>query len=657
MVSPSLSGGAPSPQGRPGLLALLGGIDEAKAESLLASSKGSAPQLPSPITGLLLSLRYDPVAVLELVDKLWPYRLHPRSGPGRRQEDPLPLVCYLLPFCDAVHGGVINLANIYRRLKADKEYRRMCGYVDRLPSRSVLQKTSTVMVRNWSRFQECFLSPEDYEKVRRRTSRSLDGLSVRSSSGLDLSMLSDELQGRGWTDGLPPLYRFEERFFSMLHPVGLPHLEVCEFPSRDISVGVDVEVPTLVEVGKQKSSSGRYPRDWRAYNLAQTHEESDVKALLGGFCEIITYMENLLLGPRGKGRPRWSLGHVVFALVWKVYRCISSRRSQSPLREAAMQGYLGNSSLSSLSRGNGVVLDSPAGESEYLKFNTVSESMRSDWLMPLLLELVSVVAAPLRDLETVFALDSTGLSTRIFGRWLDDKPKKDSDEETSDGDEGGDAGSEARDEDGHTEGEVQDENGDERHDWMKLHALFGTKTVAIVRAAMSSSRGGDTSFFRGLTTEARARFNVQRVTADKAYSSWDNAELAEELGIWFLAPYKDNTRTPSDDDDSPWARGYRYQLGCPEGFWPNYFARNLSESGFSAIKRLFAAPLLSKSYSGLVNEGLCRVIAYNLIVLAREVRMRGIELDLPGVAMLLEDSIRDVIEMRNARCLRLPLAA
>ena len=431
MVSPILTNGAPSPQDRSGLLNLLVELDEAKATSLLASSEGSTPRLPSPITGLLLILRYDPVAVLKLVDKLWPSRLYPRSGPGRKQEDRLPLVCYLLPFCDAIHGGVFNLADVYRRLKADGEYRRECGYVDRLPSRSVLRKTSTVMARNWSLFQKCLLSPEDYEKVRSRLSRSVGGFSDGSSSGLDPSMLASELQVRGWTDGLPPLYRLEERLSSTLHLAGRPCGGFYGSPLSDDPVGADVEVPTLVEGGELKSSSGRYPRDWRGYNLAQTHEEADVKALLGGFCEIISFMEGRLLGPRGKGRPRWPLGNAVFADVLKVYRGVSSRRFQSPLREAAVRGYLRNGSAGNSSRGSDTCPDSSAGVSDYPKFNTVSELMRSDWLMPLLLELVSVTAAPLQHLETEFAIDGTGLSTRIFGRWLVEKPKAGSEDENS----------------------------------------------------------------------------------------------------------------------------------------------------------------------------------------------------------------------------------
>ena len=97
----------------------------------------------------------------------------------------------------------------------------------------------------------------------------------------------------------------------------------------------------------------------------------------------------------------------------------------------------------------------------------------------------------------------------------------------------------------------------------------------------------------------------------------------------------------------------RYYLECPDEFWPSYFVRNLSESGFSAVKSLFTAPLLSRSFEGLVNEGLCKATAYNLIVLARDARMREIDPDLPAVAAVLGDCISDVIEMRKPQHLAL----
>ena len=138
---PNISAGAEAPQHSRGLLNLLLEHDQGKVTSLLASSDGSSPRQPSPFTGRLLEMSYDPVEVLDLVDSIWPSRLHGHPGPGNKPKDPLPIVCYLLPFCDPEYGTVFNLAEVHRRLKADKEYRRECGYVDGIPSLSVFRNT------------------------------------------------------------------------------------------------------------------------------------------------------------------------------------------------------------------------------------------------------------------------------------------------------------------------------------------------------------------------------------------------------------------------------------------------------------------------------------------------------------------------------------
>ena len=148
-----------------GLLNLLLELDETKLTSLLAASEGSSPRLPSPFTGLLLKMNYDPVGVLDVVDEIWPSRLQPRRGAGRKMEDPLPLVCYLLPLYDSKYGTVANVSQVYRGLEADDNYRRECGYAGRLPSLSVFRKIAAALESNWSRFQGCALSSDTLGKA------------------------------------------------------------------------------------------------------------------------------------------------------------------------------------------------------------------------------------------------------------------------------------------------------------------------------------------------------------------------------------------------------------------------------------------------------------------------------------------------------------
>lgn len=631
MVSTSVSNGAPAPQHDRGLLAMLDGLDEASAKLFLTSAEeGSGRRLPSPITGLLLYRKFDPVAVVNLVNSLWPGRLRRKPGSsGPNLRDRLPLVCFLLPKCDPAYGPVFNVAAEYRRLKADKDYRRECGYVEGVPSESTFNDAARALRRNWERFQACILSEGDSRKILSGLFREVGILPEEFD--LEGSDFTEKLQELGWEGNLPPLYRSGERFSSASQVGGGPR-----------GADEDTEVSAGAQGDAPKSSGKKSRRNWSEYNYAQTNEEPDVKALLGGFCQVISRIEDNLLKIRGKGRPGWPLGHVLFAVVWKTYTGKSSRRLQPSLREAAERGYLGSVPLRVSSVGSGIDPTPSAVMPGCLKFNTVSEQMRSEFLTPLLLEMVSVTATPFRSVETVFAMDATGLSTRIYGRWLVEKPGGDSEDESSD--ELGEEPPVQADTD--AESEVTDGNEKERHDWMKLHALYGAKTMTIVRAAVSSSRGADNSFFEGLVSEGRrVGFNIQMLAVDKAYSDRHNYNLAELLGFRLLSPFKKNSRPPSDD--SAWSRALKYSLQFPEEFWRDYFVRNISEAGFSAMKRLFTAPLLSKSYTGLVNEALCRVIAYNLIALAREMRKGTVELNIPAEAMALVGCIREVIEMQK----------
>ena len=67
----------------------------------------------------------------------------------------------------------------------------------------------------------------------------------------------------------------------------------------------------------------------------------------------------------------------------------------------------------------------------------------------------------------------------------------------------------------------------------------------------------------------------------------------------------------------------------------------------SSLKRVMPEKLRAKGFGGQTNEALVKLIAYNLRVLAREVWMRDIPLDLPSEVPALEDCIRHVVDLRG----------
>ena len=225
------------------------------------------------------------------------------------------------------------MADARRRLEADGNYRRQCGYVEGVPSRSVFGNIATQMANNWDRFQACLLSPEEIEILSAWFSNSHLG-----SEGL--SSLSDFLSALGWREGLPPLYQDDGKAWKSLRIVGKPRGRTSQ--SRGVATEEGVQITSGVGCGTSQSSVKRFTRDWIAYNRAQAHEPEEVKMLLGGFSDMINEMEAEIRGPRRAGRPALPLGHVVFAVVLKEYHRCPTRPIESYLREAVELGYLRN---------------------------------------------------------------------------------------------------------------------------------------------------------------------------------------------------------------------------------------------------------------------------------------------------------------------------
>ena len=404
---------------------------------------------------------------------------------------------------------------------------------------------------------------------------------------------------------MPPLFLDDGKVTKALRIVGLARGRT--YGARWDSVDEDAQV-LLVDGCDAPQLSGRTcDRNWRAYNAAQNQEVTDVKALLGGFSDVLNLFEDRFQGPRGRGRPSFPLGHVVFAVVMKAYSGLSSRRLESPLGESVDFGYLRN-----VASGNGV----DGGFVRIPQFNTVCNFLRSEWLTPLLLELVTATALPLKGVEHVFAVDGTGCSTRWYDRWLDHRLAKESD----------------------------------RQEWVKWHLVVGVKTNMIARAAISPGNHHDHPYFRPLVIETAKHFDVDTVVADLGYSSRSSHEVGPQLGVEVRIPFKSNTRPPSDNG-SAWDADLRYFLENYDQFLVEYHLRSNVESANSTLKRIFLEKIRTESFVAQTNESLARFVGYNLRVLAREVRMRDLAVNLAEDALVLEDSVRQIVEMRSCQAL------
>jgi transposase len=298
-----------------------------------------------------------------------------------------------------------------------------------------------------------------------------------------------------------------------------------------------------------------YTQDWSAYNAAQTTEKSEVQALFYELCKSLPEPE------QRRGRPRLSLSDIIFSSTYKIYSTVSGRRFSTDLREAKARGYL----------------------SRLPHYNSVFRYLESEALTPYLYELITLSAAPLKSIETDFAVDSSGFSTGQFMRWLDVKY-----------------------------GKLED-----RRQWLKLHLMCGTKTNIVTSVEVSDGYSHDYHHFKPLVDHAaKSGFNLKEISADKGYIGADNLMTTLRHGAIPYIPFKSNAVAHSgwEAKSQLWTRMYYFYNLHREEFLTHYHKRSNVETTFHMIKSKFGQRLRSKSMTAQINEALCKVLCHNLCV-------------------------------------------
>jgi transposase len=325
---------------------------------------------------------------------------------------------------------------------------------------------------------------------------------------------------------------------------------------------VEVHVGRLVvAVTEGAPAKKKYTQNWSMYNAAQTNERVHFMHLLHALCDGIQDPPQ-----EGRGRPRTPLTDAVFAMVLKVYEGMSGRRTASEVGRCKEEGHL----------------------SKAVSYNTIADYMGDRMLTPLLRKLVQESAAPLADIEHTFAPDSTGFGTRTYDRWVDEKwgtPKK-------------------------------------RQNFVKLHAICGTKTHILTDAVVSST--GDAPQYIPLVENTGRRFDIEEVSADKAYLSKENIAATFHIGAIPYIPFKDGTTGKGPE---LWRKMWAYyQYKRPE-FLEHYHRRSNIETAFSMIKAKFNPSVRSKTSQAQANELLCKVLCHNIVVLISSIYELEIEVE------------------------------
>jgi transposase len=304
-----------------------------------------------------------------------------------------------------------------------------------------------------------------------------------------------------------------------------------------------------------------YKQKWPAYNAAQVEEKERFIVLLEALCKLI----NQPL--QANGRPRLPLANMVFACIYKVYVGFSSRRFMSDLREAQAKEHIHKTP----------------------HFNSVSNYLADPSLTETFSQLVTLSSLPLKGIENNFAVDSSGFSTCRFVKWFNKKYGKETD----------------------------------NREWVKVHLMCGVDTKIVTSVDVSGWTANDTPYFVPLLERTAKYFQVQEVSADKAYLSHKNVQAVAKANATPFIPFKANTIVPKKN--TIWAEMYHYFMYNREEFLAHYHKRSNVETAFSMIKAKFGDAVRSKSDIGQLNEVLCKVLCHNLCVLIQAIHELGIE--------------------------------
>jgi transposase len=308
-------------------------------------------------------------------------------------------------------------------------------------------------------------------------------------------------------------------------------------------------------------SRASYKQDWANYEAAQVHERDEFLPLLHDLCSQIEEEPRQL-----RGRPRLPLADVVFSVCLKVYTTLSVRRFMSDLRSAHEKGYIG----------------------QLPHHNSVSRYLESETLAPILSAMIIRSSLPLKELETEFAVDSSGFSSCRHDRWYDERY-----------------------------GRMRSENS-----WVKAHVMSGTRTHVVTSAEVREKDSADAPQFSPLVRTTAVGFKIEQVSADKAYCNLENHEAVAAVGGKPYLAFKSNA---TGEVGGLYQQMYHQFCLNKEDFLRRYHRRSNAESVFSAIKRRFGDFVRSKADVAMRNEVLCKLVCHNIVCLVHSMYELGID--------------------------------
>jgi transposase len=345
------------------------------------------------------------------------------------------------------------------------------------------------------------------------------------------------------------------------HGCRCKHVYAVEFYiKRECRLSGDELVEASINIKQVRRT---YSQDWPNYNAAQVNEKRHFLELLNEVCG--TVVEPLTEKPR-RGRPAILLSDAIFSVVYKVYSTRSGRRFSCDLDDAKADDLI----------------------SRVPSYNSCFRFIENPKLFPVLRELIERTSAPLRSVESQFAVDSTGFAFCRFVRWYDVKYNRFSAEQQ----------------------------------WIKAHLCCGTKTNVVTAIEIHGRDSGDALHLPSLVESTAKNFDLKEVSADKGYSGRDCHDAIAKIGATPYIAFKDNATGAVGGLFEKMFHFFQFKR---EEFLAHYHRRSNVESTVSMIKAKFGDAVRSKSEVAARNEVLAKVLCHNICCLVSAIYELGLQ--------------------------------
>ena len=315
------------------------------------------------------------------------------------------------------------------------------------------------------------------------------------------------------------------------------------------------------------------------------NEGRHFKALLRSLCNIVPSLDYTF------GRPNFPLSDILYGLGARAYSGKSGRRAMSEIEDMEEQGLLEKAP----------------------SFDALGKYMVDPEITPVIQNLITLSSLPLRTVERDFAIDSTGFGSGSYNHWHDEK-----------------WGTESK-----------------KRVWVKASFTTVVRTNIIIKADVTVHPHGDAPYLIPHLNTVAEHFTIDEFSANKGYTSKANLLAIEQAGANAFIPLRKNAvpHLPMDEGDEVWNRLLAYYMFNRVDFDKFYHKRSNVESTIGAVKAKLHEKLRSKTGTGMVNEALLKVLAYNITVLVRSMYELNVPVDFDDFAPAFHSAGSPVQEM------------